>query len=251
MLKKVKLKISPKRFFNKNRKGELTTQQLVGIIILVASFAIILFLLFRLNFGETSDKEICHNSVVMQSQSTLKTGSLDCKTNYVCISGGENCEEFNPTTTISVKTKEETTKAIADVMADCWWMFGEGKINYGDGFTSRSVHCAVCSVVKFSEGVKDVTYNDFYKYLSETKKDETQTYLKYLYGINDLNLLELQSQFSIDVNNDIISTNEKYSIITGVDNNLYPYDDEILKTYLIPTKDTSSKTECKNFITKA
>ena len=52
-----------------NKKGELTTHQLVGLIILIVSFAVILFLLFRLNLGETTNKEICHNSVIMKGKS--------------------------------------------------------------------------------------------------------------------------------------------------------------------------------------
>ena len=81
----------------KEKKGELTTQQLIGLIVLIVSFGIILFFFVRLSLGETSDKEICHNSVVLKSQSALKTGPFDCKTSYVCI--GEECEDFNPTIT--------------------------------------------------------------------------------------------------------------------------------------------------------
>src|SRR3989339_538597 len=81
---------------NFNKRGELTTQQIVGLIILITSFAVILFLLFRLNLGEISEKEICHNSVVLkgQSPSNFDVGNLDCKTNYVCISGGEDCKDL-------------------------------------------------------------------------------------------------------------------------------------------------------------
>ena len=51
------------------KRGELTSQQLVTIIILIISFAVILILIFKLNLGQESDKEICHNSVVMNSKS--------------------------------------------------------------------------------------------------------------------------------------------------------------------------------------
>ena len=86
---------SKNSFFPKNHKGELTTQQIVTLIILVVSFAVILFLIFRLNLGETTQKEICHNSVLMKAKSLPGTGYLDCKTNYVCISGGGECDEFS------------------------------------------------------------------------------------------------------------------------------------------------------------
>ena len=77
------------------KKAELTTKQLVTIIILITSFIIILFLFFRLNLGPVNDKEICHNSVIMKSKSLPGQGALNCKTSYVCISGGGECEDFD------------------------------------------------------------------------------------------------------------------------------------------------------------
>jgi len=143
------------------KSGELTTQQLVGIIILIASFAVILFLLFRLNLGETSNKEICHNSVVLKSQSKISSGSLNCKTSYVCIGG--NCEDFISSIDVSAKTKDEIIEAIQSEIKDCWWMFGEGKIDYV-GYSWKidylvGTNCALCSVIKFGESVEDFEFN--------------------------------------------------------------------------------------------
>src|SRR3989339_574623 len=97
---------------NFNKRGELTTQQIVGLIILITSFAVILFLLFRLNLGEISEKEICHNSVVLkgQSPSNFEVGNLDCKTNYICISGGEDCKDFNHTNIINININQKPEK---------------------------------------------------------------------------------------------------------------------------------------------
>lgn len=250
MKKKVKSKSPSKRFLLKNRRGEMTTQQLVVLIILIASFAIILFLLWRMNFGETSNEEICHNSVVLKSKGGGLAGSLNCKTSYVCITKGGECPDFNPTETIEVKNKNEIMKAIADEISTCWWMFGEGDANYGEGLASSSVHCALCSVIKFDDETEDITYKEFYEYLSKTKKDETQTYLKYLYGIDDLASLKIKEPFKININTEIISAKEKYSIITGVDNNLLLWEDTILDAYLINSKQTS-ELGCGDFITKA
>jgi len=170
-----------------NKKGELTTQQLVVIIIIIISFVIILFLLWRLNLGEETQKEICHNSVVMVGKGF---GELDCRTNYVCISKGEDCKEFNPTTTVDVKNEEEIVNAIQKEIDDCDWMFGEGKINYvsskvpliGIEIPTLHYYCAVCSIIKFDEKIQK-EYED---------KD-------------------------LIFNNAIISTDEKYSVFTGMD----------------------------------
>ena len=89
-----------------NKKGEITTQQIVMLVILVISFSVILFLMFRLNLGETTNDEICHNSVLLQ-KSTLKKGPLDCRTNYMCVSAEEDCEDFNYDKKVDVGNKNE------------------------------------------------------------------------------------------------------------------------------------------------
>lgn len=179
--------------FTKNRKAELTTKQLVMIIILITSFIIVLFLLFRLNLGETTAKEICHNSVVLKEKSGVLAGSIDCRTNYLCISGSGDCKEIPTTSTIKVdpnkeETKNEIMKALADEMSDCWWMFGEGEIDYISKGAFKKVACSICSIVEFDEKLHEVSisYEEFYNYLKTTPKTESQTYLQYLYATDIL-----------------------------------------------------------------
>ena len=62
----------------KNSRGELTTQQIVLLIILITSFTIILFFFFKLNLGEETDKELCHNSVVLKGSLPSDLTSLNC-----------------------------------------------------------------------------------------------------------------------------------------------------------------------------
>ena len=186
------------------KRGELTTQQLVMIIILIISFVVILFLLFRLNLGETTNKEVCHNSVVMVGKGKDIVGELDCKTTYACI--GKECKEFVPTTTVDAKTKEDVIKAVKKEIDDCWWMFGEGKIDYAkkwEGYT-----CAICSVIKFSEEIED---------------------------------------FNLD--GKLINADEKYSIITGLDDEVFGSDRYINSTIIKSSEIDSTK--CDVFISKA
>ena len=247
----------------KDKKAELTTQQIVILIVLITSFVVILFFLFRLNLQEETQKEICHNSVVLKGKSISGFGKLDCRTNYLCVSGGGECEGINPTQTIKVNSndKEAIMKIIADEMADCWWMFGEGDVNYGDG-TSSEVYCTLCSILKFDnkiqEEFKEISYTDLHDYLIKLQKSSSQTYLQYLYEVNRIDLLGKSNLFkdeqNININEAKILTNEKYSVITGIDNNLgtdKTNKDEILKTYLINSKEISSRTQCDKFITKA
>lgn len=238
----------------KTKQGELTTQQIVMLIILIISFVVILFLLFRLNLGGVTDKEICHNSVVMKSKIKGFIGELDCKTNYVCI--GDKCEGINPTETIKINmkkedetVKQEIMKAIADEMTDCWWMFGEGEVKYGGAWLNY--HCAICSIVKFDKKIQtkfnEITYKEFYDYLKDTKKDETQTYLIYLYDVFDVSSVKEMNE-KIDFDNEVIFTNEKYAIVTGMKG----IKEEYLHPYFVKSDVIKDKTECDVFdISKA
>jgi len=249
----------------KNKKAELTTKQLVMIIILIVSFIIVLFLLFRLNLGETTNKEICHNSVVLKGKSPLG-GPLDCRTNYLCISGGEDCGEIPTTSTIEVdpskeETKNEIMKAIADEMTDCWWMFGEGKIDYVSVGAFTKVACSICSIVEFDETLHEISisYEEFYNYLKTTPKTRTQTYLQYLYATNTLEGFGegFRPENYLDK---ILEFDKIYFILTGMaeegvltprwkiwETEATPYPIVILER----TPENYNKIECDIFLTKA
>ncbi|MBU0893856.1 MAG: hypothetical protein KKF48_04045 [Nanoarchaeota archaeon] len=175
------------------QKAELTTQQIVILVIIIASFAVILFLLFRLNFGGETDKELCHNSVVMRSNSIVPTDTipLKCKTSYICISEDGSCESMTRPEIKKVKTKEEIFEVLADEMADCWWMFGGGKVDYiGDDWVDSDLYCSICSQIAFDNSVKEIgglnsgSFNEeeLYSYLEGTKIEEGgSTYIEYLH----------------------------------------------------------------------
>lgn len=226
------------------KRAELTTQQIITIIILIISFAVILFFIFRMNFGEIEKKEICHNSVLLKSSNTNFLGSLNCKTTYVCISGGDDCDGFSYDTKIKIelsKTDEEIKnqifKAIADEMSDCWWMFGEGKTNYF--FDTGGYHCAICSKIKFDKKIQEkfsnkLDYLNLYQFLTKTKKDKAQTYLYYLYGLNG----EIDSNSFLKYNvlkkiksEDKILFSEEYSIVTGI--NYEAGQDKFIRPYFV------------------
>ena len=94
--KRQKSKILARSSLMSQTKGELTTQQIIILIIAITSFVIVLFLLFRLNLGETTKREICHNSVVLKGKSLFPTGvSLDCHTEYICLSKTNKCDKID------------------------------------------------------------------------------------------------------------------------------------------------------------
>lgn len=232
------------------KKAELTTQQIVLIVLLVVSFAVILFFIVRLNLKEVSDKEVCHNSVALKGRNIIakvtNAGSLDCKTSYVCI--GDDCGDFVSTRKVKVDVKNSTQvmKAIADEMADCWWMFGEGKVAYAD--LLGDYHCAICDVIKFDKNIPPITSWAFESYLKNNFYDSSQKYFTYLYN----------SQITSKTNFPEIVNSEKYVIITGQDKVIdVPFvdlrDDKLMHPVFIKQSDISTMNpKCDVFdITKA
>src|SRR4030043_1597502 len=162
----------------KSKKADITTQQIVLLIILIASFAVILFFIFRLNLGKTSVEEVCHNSVVSRSSSVLPEESipLNCQTTYICITKDGSCEKMSGSfEKKKVATSDEVYSVLANKMADCWWMFGEGKLNYvGEDLLSGNLYCSICSQLAFDNSLNDIFSNgeidkkNLYDYLSKT-----------------------------------------------------------------------------------
>jgi hypothetical protein len=170
------------------KKGELTTQQIVIIIILIASFVVILFFILKLNLGGETAQDVCHNSVVARGTAIVPSGAfpLKCQRQYVCLSADGNCAPMTKPTIIKVQNKTQVYQALADQLANCWWMFGEGKIDYSPSTTFPENYCSLCSQIAFDPSVyslfggsKNFSMKDFYQYLSMTKMSGGQTYEEY------------------------------------------------------------------------
>ena len=219
----------------KKIKGEITTQQIVLLIILLVSFIIILFLLFRINFGKETDSEVCHNSVVMRGSSVLPADatSLKCSRTYICITKDGSCEGMTKPEIKKVKTKEELYNALAEEMANCWWMFGEGKVNYVTKTMLKNNYCSICSQIGFDNSIMDmkdesgaavfteneISKDELYDYLSVTPlPDKEMNYAEYMLGTNDVNSFkgELSNQAGKEVSFGKIKIGEQYFVVMGI-----------------------------------
>ena len=180
----------------KYRRGEMTTQQVVILIILILSFAVILFFLLKLNLGGQTDSQLCHNSVSVRGSaplSSLNSYPLDCKRQYVCLSKTGKCDAQMTNPSIEkVSTKDDVYNYLAEDLANCWWMYGQGKVNYIGSDTLPKLYCSFCSQVAFDSSVKKIFGGDsfdkqeFYNYMSLTNMTgKSETYSKYIYGTND------------------------------------------------------------------
>lgn len=215
------------------KRAEISMEMIVILLVLIASFAILLLFLFRLNLSDINQEQLCHDSVIkqgtMQGSTALKafaTGNLECKTKYICLSSGSDCQMTNPDKTINLKLSGDSVVdknlifgSVAEEMANCWWMFGEGKVDYsGEGFVGGGIYCGICSVVAFDSKIQEefnsnpISYLEFKKYLAENKmKDSEEMYLNYLYKTEDIyNQITLYSGE--------INFTKDYMIITAISN---------------------------------
>ncbi len=111
-----------KFMFMKSKKGDAAAF-IVGTMITLIAFFLIAGMLVRFT-AKTSDKEaelLCQNSIALRARSALQIGKLAgievklvpplCRTIDKKVSG----------------SREQILRQIADKMATCWWMFGEGR----------------------------------------------------------------------------------------------------------------------------
>ena len=201
------------------KNAEITTTQLVTIIVLIVSFSVILFFIFRLNLGEITDQEICRNSVITRGSSVLPVGSipLKCQRSYLCLTEDGSCETLTKPIKEKVETKEEVYNILAEEMATCWWMFGEGKVNYVGADFKEKLHCSICTQVAFDDSVRpifetgeiDEAYFLNIYLTTHNVSGKGITYSEYLYGTNDFSLIH-SGEFKK------ISLDKTYYIMMGI-----------------------------------
>lgn len=214
------------------KKGELTTQQIVLLIILIASFAIILFFILRLDFGNQSKQELCRSSVLLKGQSALPSAStpLNCHKSYECITTDGTCDNLpKPDTTLKTDNITKVYHNLAEDMATCWWMFGEGGVDYVSNDLNKNNYCSICSQVFLdnsldsANGIKDstISLDGLYDYMSKTKMSNSEnTYLQYIFGTNDLAGLKQRISQSPDAKGATsfgdITPGKTYLIVMGI-----------------------------------
>ena len=209
----------------KNKKAELTSKQLITIIILITSFTIILAFFFMLNLRSTIDRESCRNSVAMRGAISFigkSPVSLKCKTQDVCFSMGGDCVAGEK---INIQSKFELKKEMTNLLVDCWWMMGEGKVDY-----DSPESCAICYKVYFDDEIqegelegeeKGFSYKALYDYMFVNKvPGEDINYLYYFYGLSSFNLvrnkISSDTNNKLDINTEKFDFNEEYVVVTSI-----------------------------------
>jgi len=155
--------------FKKNKNGQMTSSQLVKIILLIVGFAILILVFANIGWTEEIDRETCHASVILRGTlpdtfNLKNLPSLKCQTAKFCITnkvfGKGDCEEefgdgeFEAVRIGKDKTEEEINRFIARELASCWAMMGEGKVQIFTREKTTEKRCSVCSRIAFDKSLK-------------------------------------------------------------------------------------------------
>ncbi|GEM_PF-1694948 len=153
-----------------NKKGDISF--LVSMALVLVSFMLIGGTIARFisKADDTSAETICQESIAIRSATGVQIGQLEAKTSPIL------CR------TIDKKIsgdRAEVQKQVADSMARCWWMFGEGRSakNIFDnlGGVGGANKCFMCYTLalddheKFSSQSASISASDFLNYLATTQ----------------------------------------------------------------------------------
>lgn len=156
----------------RKNKGEITSSQLVRIILLIVGFGILVFVFASVGWTEEIDREVCHESVILRGTIPDITGTgsknlvqLKCQTRKVCLTdkvfGKGDCEadfkeeKFETVRVSKDKMEEEINRFIARELASCWAMMGRGKIQVFNREVTEEKKCSICSRIAFDKSLKE------------------------------------------------------------------------------------------------
>ncbi len=192
-----------------NKKARMIPEWAVSLIVLFITMFVLLFYLGEVSDVRAAKIKACHEQILYRH--TFNLGPVEigresiplsaCKAGHICFvtENNEECEELKGLADIeNVKaaTKEEVIEVIANRMADCWGMVGEGHLNYQPSTWGwEHSYCGICDKIAFSDNFKErvekIGYEEFYDYLESTPVPGLErTFSQYLYGLNSLASVE-------------------------------------------------------------
>ncbi|MEK6906232.1 MAG: hypothetical protein AABW81_01280 [Nanoarchaeota archaeon] len=209
-----------------NKLGEMSSKMLVTMVLLVAGIVILGIVFAQIGWTIQSDKEVCHQSVIMRGTlpDTLNIKDLPplkCKTDKICVTnkmfGKGECEDSlgKDYTTMRVssdktKAEEEIKKILADNLAECWAMMGEGKIQVfaREGVPPKDL-CVICSRIDFDKNVDLKNIKGTSEYL--IKENIPNKEISYFSFLTDKKRYD-ESLSSKEI--DVLDTSEKAIVFT-------------------------------------
>jgi hypothetical protein len=185
-------------YFIKNKKGEGdSSSHLITWIILIASVLVLLYFLTLLDFTKTIDEQMCHLGILSRGDLGEIKGAIPmtCKTSKICVTRDGGCDEKGRDIE-RVASKEDIYRLFGNKMADCWWMFGEGKSNFiVQKISDPALYCSLCYDMVFDSSIQSIpglegndkgedamkiSKIELYRYLEKHEISKNKTYSEYM-----------------------------------------------------------------------
>lgn len=206
------------------KKGELTSEQIVLIVLSLIGFAILLYFLIALNIEGKGEEQACKLALLARASAPSEVPFLKeslpvaCTTSKTCITGENgNCVQFfgnGKYTSVKVSDKDATAKieeTIANEYVKCWDTVGRGNLQvFGSlsdktQLTAAEPKCLICARIGV-DGVSDSALRNVNldKFVKETK----------LPG-SELTYQQSLAQGSNNINSDLIKDDDRTISIDG------------------------------------
>lgn len=161
--------------------GSLIGSQIFVIIMVLIVLGITVP--FIMNFKDSlSDEASCQESITKRNQQDLRMGNT-IEIEFYSFKKNFPLKCQNHVITIKNNDSELTKKQIADEIAACWTLFGQGTYNiFPDPITDQKTFCYVCSRIHFTDEVKQFYIENpiDLQELIEMEYDSGFTYKDYL-----------------------------------------------------------------------
>ena len=168
------------------KRGDITTGTVVTLILLVLAAIVLFAVISVFNSGMAGSVQdvVCAFSVRLSHKSQIIASSFSVFP-MAC---------YEKKIELIEGTKDEVMGKIADLMATCWWMYGEGKFESVKGRplklgTDVIYNCYVVDNVKIKDK-ESITYDGFYEFLISKECDKgkgVSSYYDYFEGVSEGN----------------------------------------------------------------
>ena len=203
-----------------SKRGEITSEQLISLVLVAVGFIIVLAFFTQLGTKDYTSDQLCKFSVLSRATADeVKTGAgsflpLQCTTNKICIVAGKDgkCPQFAGEKDVSyvylpsfadgkdasfTQAANEISRVNAETLYNCWNNMGQGKLDLFNsvpasvGFAPGDKStCVICTRVVLADDVIDevierVNVQQYMK--SNTVPGTDKTYLQALSGDDSTN----------------------------------------------------------------
>ena len=160
--------------------------------------------------------------------------------------------QMNDITWIIISDKN-IDKYIDDITSGKLVIIGLNPLDYQD------LSINLMQLVNYIQSQQSViaAYREFYEYLKDTKKDNSQTYFNYLYDSSNIDNFQKEvSYLKINLDDDEIINENKFNVVTGVKSGIgwgQATGDTFIYSYYLQGDKLSKEggLDCDEFITKA